>query len=144
MRTSALLVPLVTLALLSACGGEEDASGDTGAGETASTASVTEVQACIEEAGLSVSESESFTEEVKKGLGIIETFTLQGDGEHAGLGGVAWYKDEKTAADAHEAASAVRTDDVARELVGTVSYHFAGVDRATSDAVGAKIKDCLS
>ena len=142
MRTALTLGSLLVLSALAACGGSD---GDGGGGQAASvdTASAAEVTACLTDAGFTVTESVALTDDVKKVLGIEDSLSISGDGEHVGLGSVTWYKDAKTAADAHEDGAAVRTEDVAREVVGVVTYDFAGVDRAGSDAAAAIIADCL-
>lgn len=77
-------------------------------------------------------------DETRELLGIKDSLTLSGDGDVVGLGSITWYADADTAAEAHEAGAAVRTEDVAREVDGTIAWDYAG-----ADAASALIRDCL-
>jgi len=118
-----------------ACGGDDDAGGGGGASPAPD---IDEVQACLEAGGLTTSTDSVIPEEGRKALGIEGGLTLSGEDDLFGLGSITWYVDAATAADAHEAGAAMRTDEVARAVQGKVAWDYMGADDAVS-----LIEDCL-
>lgn len=100
---------------------------------------VDQVSSCLEAGGMTTTTDSVIPAEARKQLGIEAGLTLTGEDDLVGLGSITWYVDSSTAAEAHEAGAAVRTDDVARAVQGTVAWDFAG----SEDAV-ALIEGCLA
>lgn len=112
-----------------------------GSGDGAATPApdVEQVSSCLEAGGMTTTTDSVIPAETREKLGIEASLSLAGEGDLVGLGSITWYVDADTAAEAHEAGAAVRTEDVARAVQGTVAWDFAGGD----DAV-LLIEDCLA
>lgn len=123
--------------LLGGCGSDGDAAD--GGSSNAPAPDIEEVAACLEAGGLETSTDSAAPAALQEQLGIEGSLSLAGEGDLVGLGSVTWYVDAAAAVEADEAGAAVRTEDVARAVHGTVAYHYAGSDDAVT-----LIEDCLT
>ncbi|MGK2947833.1 MAG: hypothetical protein ACSLFP_04615 [Acidimicrobiales bacterium] len=140
MRTALVGVVTALGLVTGACGGDDGGGSDGGAIEAAA---VEDVQACLQEAGLEVEDDDDLSDDLREAFGIEDALDLMGDGDLVGLGSVTWYESADKAEEAHEAGGAVRTDDVARAVVGRITYDFVGADKAQGATVGGLIEGCL-
>ncbi len=135
MRKAHLLLAGIAVLVSTACGGDDD-GGD---GGSSSAPDIDAVQSCLEAGGLTTSTDSVIPADTREMLGIEGGLTLSGDGDLVGLGSITWYVDAKTATEAHEASAAVRTEEVARAVNGTVAWDYVG-----SDAAVTLIEGCLA
>lgn len=127
-----------------ACGGDDGNDGDgAGGSDVVEAAAVEDVKACLQDAGLDVEDDTNLTADLRDTFGIEDAIDVMGDGDLVGLGSVTWYEDAGTAEEAHEAGGAARTEDVARGVIGRVTYDFAGADKEQGATVGDLIEGCL-
>lgn len=121
---------LVAVAL-AACGddgGDSQSSG--GGGGSTETPDAVEVEQCLLDAGFEVENGSVLPDDAKKAMGIEDHLSVLGGDELTGLGSITWYVDAKTAREADEASAAVRTDEVARGVVGAAAWDYMGTDEA--------------
>lgn len=119
--------------------GDDGGGGNGGGGASeAATPDVDAVSTCLTDAGLEVSSDSVLTDEAREALGIEDGLSIVGSDDLTGLGSITWYVDADTAREADEAGAAVRTDEVARGVVGRAAWDFMG-----SDAAVEAIEGCL-
>lgn len=135
MRKAHFALAGMAVLAAAACGGDDDGGG----GGSSAAPDIDAVQTCLEAGGLSTSTDSVIPAETRKMLGIEGGLTLNGGDDLVGLGSITWYVDAKTATEAHEAAQAVRTEEVVQVVDGSVAWDYMG-----SDAAVALIESCLA
>lgn len=163
-RTMAAAVAAVLMLAAAGCG-DDDEPGTAAAGQTTAAASdaaarsddgggdavpstgvapapASELTACLEKAGFTVSTDTSAPEELREQLGITDQVTIVGaqDAGEPGAGAITYYSDEGKAAEAHKAELGQQQ---AKSVIGrktTAVYSYTG---GSFSEAGRTILGCL-